>query len=140
MSGAISEKQQVTALAEQRPAPAAAVAPYWVSGTGAINYSVTMYDAGDGSATLSWLQQDQYGTFCCGEADWVGVFLNTNQALSNPAKNTRTGMHLCSGGPAFDTGLALEPDMVAAYVILNAAKEYETVAVTATWPPQPATR
>jgi len=131
---AAQERQHSQDLASNPPPPS-------VTGQGAITFTITMSETPDGFALLSWGVGDQYGTYCTGPTDWVGVFTNANQAMVNPNSNVlggSAGWTWALGGPPFKTDVAVAPGMVAAYVIKNASGQYVSVAITPPWPSQTA--
>lgn len=108
-----------------------------VSGLGTTTYNVTMLDNGSGVAWLSWSVSNTHGAYVIADNDWIGVFTNTNQALSDPNANYlggSSGWQWASKGGSYLTKVKLQPGLVAAYVTKNADGKYKTVAVTAPYP------
>jgi hypothetical protein len=109
-----------------------------VSGSSTTTYSVTMSDTGDGVAFLSWSVSRSLGQEVIGLYEWVGVFANKNQALSNPVANYLGGLtgwqYARSGSRSYKTTVKLQPGQVAAYVIKDWNNQYVTVAVTSPYP------
>jgi hypothetical protein len=104
-----------------------------LTGQGTINYIISISETPDGFAQLSWYVSDQYGTYCTGPSDWVGVFANCNLALVNPNSNVldsdgSPGWVWAAGGPPFTTTIPWTANLAAAYVIKNASGNYVTVA------------
>lgn len=127
---AAQERQHLQDLASTSP-------PTWLIGHGAINYSMGLAETPDGFAELGWSVADQYGTYCYGPTDWVGIFANANQAMVNPSSNVlggSGGWTWSSVGGPFTTDVALQPGMVAAYVVKNAQNNYVSVAISPPWP------
>jgi len=130
---AAKESQRTAELANKT----AATTPF-VSGSGTTSYAVVLQDPGTGFAQLSWSTNNSLNVPVTGPYDWVGVFANSNQAVSNPRSNYLGGIdgyQWASQSSGFTTDVPLVPGLVAAYVVSNSSGEYVTVAVTSPWPP-----
>lgn len=136
----LSADQQARAAGLERElqlASAGPASPVWYSGAGAIRYGIAIAENSGGFAEINWNVSDSLGMYVIGQYDWVGVFANRDQALVNPNGNFLGGpggwTNASKGGP-FTTDVAIQPGMVAAYVIKNSALNYVTVAVSGPFP------
>jgi hypothetical protein len=119
----------------------AAAGPVWHGGTGTVTYGIAIADNGSGFAEIGWSVGASQQDYSTQQYDWVGVFINANQALATPTSNPDNnylggakGWTWASGGGPFTTDVALQAGMVAAYIIRNAAGVYVPVAISAPYP------
>ena len=145
MSTQVLEKEQAvskgTLTVEQRERAAAfakkarehasttSVPAAQAGGSGTTTYNVALAESGGGFALLGWIVNNSVGGPVIASDDWVGVFVNANQALSNPDSNY-LDFQWASDGHSYTTDVALQNGYVAAYVIKNASGNWVTVAVT----------
>lgn len=136
--GSLSADQQARAAAfaarESQHASEAPAVTESASGTSTTTYGVGISDNGGGFAQLGWNVSSSLGQYVTQATDWVGVFVNYNQALVNPNSNYlggSGGFAWASGGGPFTTNVPLEAGYVAAYITKNAAGNYVAVAISA---------